>query len=219
MSFKVLAFDSSTETLSVALGLAGATKDFCFRQTAGGNRASQVILPIIQELMAQAQWRFTDLDAIAFGCGPGAFTGVRVACSVAQGLGFASETPVLPINTLLAVAQTAYMRVGYAQIMAALDARMGEVYTASYDFRQLRAPWAAKAKLVCRHDCVVPSGYIQAGNMGGIACLPEASSMLCLARPLLQMGFAIPAEESRPLYIRNKIAQTMAERLHQKTGA
>ena len=122
---KLLAFDSSTEVLSIALSLDGNVTSYSGE---GGPKASAVILPQIQLILTSANIQLTDLDGIAFGAGPGAFTGVRVACGVAQGLGYGANIPVVGINTLLAVAQAS----GYHKVIVCLDARMGEIYHAAF---------------------------------------------------------------------------------------
>ena len=122
---KLLAFDSSTEVLSIALSVDGNVTSYSGE---GGAKASALILPQIQLLLTSANIQLTDLDGIAFGAGPGAFTGVRVACGVAQGLGYGANIPVVGISTLLAVAQAS----GYHKVIVCLDARMGEIYHAAF---------------------------------------------------------------------------------------
>src|SRR5438046_2091586 len=121
----LLAFDTSTEHLSVAVqrGDAGARPPLVY-QGAGGAQASSTLIPAIQRLLAEAGLRLAELDAIVFGRGPGSFTGLRTACSVAQGLSFGSGVPVLPVDTLLAVVEDAHGRAGVEQVVALLDARM-----------------------------------------------------------------------------------------------
>ena len=121
----LLALDTSTEFLSLALQL--DDKIFTHHQQAGA-KASELILPQIQALLDSAKITLKDLDGIAFGAGPGAFTGVRIACGVAQGLGFGANIPVVGVNTLLAVAQVS----GANKVIVCLDARMGEIYHAAF---------------------------------------------------------------------------------------
>lgn len=133
---RVLALDTSTDRLSLAVGRPGDAP-LAAHQGPGGAQASATLIPLIQTLLAQVGWRLDELDAIAFGCGPGSFTGLRTACAVVQGLAVAARPaglPVLPVNTLLAVAQAA--RAGAAplaagqRVLAVLDARMDELYVA-----------------------------------------------------------------------------------------
>ena len=130
---KLLAFDTSTEALSVAV----RRGDRVFsRSGPGGAQASSSLIPLIQELLAEAGLAMAELDAIAFGRGPGSFTGLRTACSVAQGLGFGAGVALLPVDTLHAVAEEARHRFGATRVVALLDARMDELYAANYDFGQ-----------------------------------------------------------------------------------
>src|ERR1700754_2194863 len=130
MNPTLLAFDTATEHMSIALAARGEV--FAF-EAAGGAQASATLIPAILALLAKAGVTLRELDAIAFGRGPGAFTGLRTACSVAQGLAFGAGKPVLPIDTLLAVAEDARAGDPAAQrIWVAMDARMNEVYAAQY---------------------------------------------------------------------------------------
>ena len=128
---KLLAFDTSTETLSIAVA-PGDGRPVLERSGPGGAQASAALIPAIEDLLAQAGLALGELDAIAFGRGPGSFTGLRTAAAVAQGLGFGSGVPVLGVETLLAVAEEAHGHTGLARVVAMLDARMGEVYFAAY---------------------------------------------------------------------------------------
>ncbi|MEO6626201.1 MAG: tRNA (adenosine(37)-N6)-threonylcarbamoyltransferase complex dimerization subunit type 1 TsaB, partial [Burkholderiaceae bacterium] len=140
---QLLAFDTSTERMSIAVSRKVDGQPRIWEHTGrGGAQASVCLLPTILDLMAQAGLGFADLDAICFGCGPGAFTGLRTACSVAQGLGFGAqggpsgkEIPVLPVDTLLLLAEEARHHTGAAadtRVLSMLDARMNEIYSAPY---------------------------------------------------------------------------------------
>lgn len=136
----LLAFDTSTELMSIAVERGGeGGQATVWQHTApGGAQTSAHLIPAILGLMAQANLKFEQLQAIVFGCGPGSFTGLRTACSVAQGLAFGANVPVLPVPTLLAVAEEA--RHQHApqsapwRVWALLDARMDEMYAACYEF-------------------------------------------------------------------------------------
>lgn len=147
---RLLAFDTSTELMSVAVcGPAGVFSS----EAEGGAQASVRLIPDILALLDQAGCSLKQLDAIAFGRGPGAFTGLRAACSVAQGLAFGADKPVLPIDSLLAVAQDALMRSGHppdapASVWVAMDARMNEIYAAQYRFDPLQVPLPRSHSLV-----------------------------------------------------------------------
>src|SRR6478752_9594109 len=123
---KLLAFDTSTEALSIAVRHGAKLLE---HSGIGGAQSSSTLIPLIQQLLAEAGLTLGELDAIAFGRGPGSFTGLRTACAVAQGLGFGSGVPVLPLDTLLAVAEEAHGRSGATEIIAVLAARTGEVYS------------------------------------------------------------------------------------------
>src|SRR5450830_240291 len=138
-TMNLLAFDTSTDMMSIAVQRTLDGMPQVWQHTApGGAQTSANLIPFIQNLMRQAGLGFDQLDAIAFGCGPGSFTGLRTACSVAQGLAFGANIKVLPIDTLLAVAEEARFQHAAAlasyQVMALLDARMDEMYGACYAF-------------------------------------------------------------------------------------
>ncbi|MDP3483577.1 MAG: tRNA (adenosine(37)-N6)-threonylcarbamoyltransferase complex dimerization subunit type 1 TsaB, partial [Sulfuricella sp.] len=135
---KILALDSSTELCSVALWLDG---EMLVREELAGQRHSELLLPMVQELLAEAGLDLKALDGIAFGEGPGSFTGLRIGCGVAQGLAFGAGLPVAGVCTLLALADAS----GAGRVIACLDARMGEVYHGVYEkiegeWRTLNAP-------------------------------------------------------------------------------
>ena len=231
MSGALLAFDTSTEQLSIGVQH-GAHTDV--RTLAGGAQASATLIPTAMAMLAQAGLTLRQLDAIVFGRGPGSFTGLRTACAVAQGLAFGADVPVLPVDTLLAVAEEARAQAGVAEapltVLAVLDARMAEVYSAVYDWDgmhwQARGDWQVGAPERVQR----PEGarVLLAGNAfeayderllhllkdPGERCtvLPTAAALLRLAPVLLAAGQAVPAEQAMPLYIRDKVAQTTAER-------
>ena len=157
-TYKWLAIETSTDMLSLAIASTqGDTSEVWVHTSQGGAKSSQLVLPEIVRLMEEAQIRFTDLTAVVFGKGPGSFTGLRTACSVAQGLAFGAGISVLPIDTLLAVAEDArYQSTQQLQqqiqhqmhhqqleqhpeetqrFFVAMDARMDQVYTAAYEWR------------------------------------------------------------------------------------
>jgi tRNA threonylcarbamoyladenosine biosynthesis protein TsaB len=220
--FKLLAFDTSTETMFIAVTDGTQT----WQHTAeGGAKTSAALIPAIMALLKEAGLTLQQLDAIVFGRGPGSFTGLRTACSVAQGLAFgAGNIVVLPINTLLAVAEEARFSMGdtvdVTQIQAVLDARMGEVYAASYVYKNGLWDTNSAIQLCKLDDLQIESGFRLAGNclVGGlddanrIQSLPTATAMLRLAPAMLTAGFGVAADQALPLYIRDKVAQTTAER-------
>ncbi len=222
---KILALDTSTEFLSLALQV--GDKSFSHYQNVG-QTASQLILPRIQALLDEAEIKLADLDGIAFGAGPGSFTGVRIACGVAQGLGFGANLPVASINTLMAAAEAS----GKDQVIACLDARMGEIYHSAY-VKQNGAWHEASATMVCKPEAApvldggdwvgVGSGWaaygevlskIYAKNLSQMLpnITPTAEAILQLALPTFQASNAKPASEAAPIYIRNRVALTTQER-------
>jgi tRNA threonylcarbamoyladenosine biosynthesis protein TsaB len=232
---KLLAFDTSTEVMSIAV----QHGEQIFTHTgAGGALTSSTLIPAIQALMVQAGLQFSQLDAIAFGRGPGSFTGLRTACSVAQGLAFAANVQVLPVDTLQAVAQQARSMLTADQkpraVCAALDARMGEVYYAYYNFDSCLSSKYLDYQPKSPLNMVLPDGLsdslgslVLAGNVRPaydaqlpaallaapyLACLPTATAMLQLAPLLIAAGHLVDAQDALPLYMRDKVAQTTAER-------
>jgi tRNA threonylcarbamoyladenosine biosynthesis protein TsaB len=220
---KLLAFDTSTETLSIAL-CAGTGAPVLEYSGSGGAHASATLIPAIEALLQQAGLGLADLDAIVFGRGPGSFTGLRTAAAVAQGLGFGAGLPVLPVDTLLAVAEEAHAQCGAARIVALLDARMGEVYFAAYEREGVRWRTVQSPALGRPEDVPVPAGWTLAGNAHAlhpgrlpdhapqVAALPTARALLRLAPGLLAESATHLAADALPLYIRDKVAQTTEER-------
>ncbi len=129
MSTRVLALDTATEACSAAVLV---DREVYERYVIAPRRHSTLILPMVEEVLAEAGVTLRQLDGLSFGCGPGSFTGVRIAAGVIQGLALATELPVAPVSTLQALAQGAYRPGGHEPIVAALDARMGEVYLGIY---------------------------------------------------------------------------------------
>ena len=225
----LLAFDTSTDTLSIAV----QRGDAVWQHTgAGGAQASAALIPAIQRLLAEAGLGFDTLDAIVFGRGPGSFTGLRTACAVAQGLAFGARngqgTPVVPVDTLLAVAEEARQQHGCTQVLAVLDARMNEVYSAHCTWQEATRQWSTDAdfglsapEALTLTDAAL---WTVAGNAQAaygerllpqarhVPALPTATALLRLAPALLAAGAAVPASEALPRYIRDKVAQTTAER-------
>jgi len=246
----LLAFDTGTEFMSIAVC---STRDGQLQQwqhtTAGGAKASTDLIPAILGLMQQAGLPLQALDAICFGSGPGSFTGLRTACSVAQGLAFGAGVPVLPVDSLLTVAEDArYTALGTqstAVVTALLDARMDEMYCATFAFKggqwtELQGSALVQPENLCRTDSdpTAPSApWLLAGNVFAvygervaahdpaaatvqrIAALPTAGAMLRLAPALLAAGHAVSAEQALPSYIRDKVAKTTAERMAEKAAA
>lgn len=232
----LLAFDTSTETLSIAVQAGDAVLE---HTAAGGPMASATLIPAITDLLARAGLTLARLDAIAFGRGPGSFTGLRTAAAVAQGLGFGAGVAVLPLDTLLTVAEEAHASGGATRVVALLDARMGEVYCAAYE--REAGGWRERepAALLRPEQVVVPPGWALAGNVfahhgdrlpagaARIPAVPTARALLRLAPGRRAAAADHPPAQALPLYIRDKVAQTTEERAadrarkdhHRKGGA
>ncbi|MES2581042.1 MAG: tRNA (adenosine(37)-N6)-threonylcarbamoyltransferase complex dimerization subunit type 1 TsaB [Pseudomonadota bacterium] len=225
----LLALDTSTEFLSLALKLGENT--FTHYQSAG-SASSQLVLPQIQVLLDSANVQLKDLDGIAFGAGPGAFTGVRIASGVAQGLGFGANLPIVGINTLIAVAEAS----GQDKVIVCLDARMGEIYHAALVKENSTWIEVSETKVCKPQDAPILEGENWFGAGSGWAAYgevltqlyannlsqelpntlqsitPTAEAILHLAQPVFAAGQAKPAMEAMPIYIRNRVALTTAER-------
>lgn len=220
----ILAFDTSTSWLSVAC-LAGDT--CALRGEPAGQAHSERLLPLVDAVLGEVNVALRDLDAIAFGAGPGSFTGVRIACGVAQGLALGAGLPLVPVSTLEAVAEAARRRHGAIRVAPCLDARMREVYVAAYAHDGAR--WRETQATAVLHpaDVTLPPGeWLGAGDgyaaypdlaaRLGIACdatiVPDARAIAELALPRLAAGESVDAAHARPLYVRHRVALTSAQR-------
>jgi tRNA threonylcarbamoyladenosine biosynthesis protein TsaB len=189
---------------------------------------------MVQRLLAQAGLDLAACDAIAFGAGPGSFTGVRTACGIAQGLGFGAGLPLLPIVTLDAMALACRERHGSDDVLTVLDARMNEVYWAQYRFEGGQ-PAAVLPPALSAPGAVAPAGPARACGNGfaaypeAFACqafaegadgaiMPHAVQVAQLGRAAFAAGHAVPAAQAQPLYLRNKVAYTKAEREEMKAS-
>jgi tRNA threonylcarbamoyladenosine biosynthesis protein TsaB len=226
----ILAIETSSELASCAL-LRGRV--VLHRASSGVRTHSQAILPMVQQLLQEAGITLKECVAIAYGCGPGSFTGVRTACGIAQGLAFGAGLPVVPVVTLAALAHACHQRTGADDILVVSDARMGEVYWAQYRFdsvdgwRIVVAPTLAKPADVCPQgtpDAVCGNGWVvHADALAGVVrsdllpdarmeLMPDAIGIAQLARIAFASGAVLPAAQAQPLYLRNKIAFTTDER-------
>ncbi|HJV75229.1 MAG TPA: tRNA (adenosine(37)-N6)-threonylcarbamoyltransferase complex dimerization subunit type 1 TsaB [Noviherbaspirillum sp.] len=221
----ILAIETSTELASVALLHRG---EFIVHEALGVNTHSQTILPMVQILLAQAGISLAQCDALAFGAGPGSFTGVRTACGVTQGLAYGADLPVVPVVTLHAMALACREACGAENVLVVLDARMEEVYWAQYRYQdgwqsiiepQLSAPSAVNANgaaIVCGNALVA---YASAFDKLALATerqadvVPHARQIAQLAQIELAAGRTVGAQDAQPIYLRNKVAFTTAERL------
>jgi len=222
---KILALDTSTEFLSLALWQDGVV---AVREMLAGQKHSELVLPLIRELLDEAGVKLTDLDGIAFGEGPGSFTGLRIGCGVAQGLAFGAGLSVVGVCTLEALAQQA----DAARVVACLDARMNEVYHAAYErdgdgWRELIAPGLYPPPQV---PLLAGAGWVGIGSgwdafgeaLDAVygtqverkiaGAFPLARHMAELAAVRFAKGQGKAPHEAAPLYVRNKVAFTIKER-------
>lgn len=218
----LIAIESSTETLSLGVH-AGAQRRVI--SMPGAANASAQLLPSLKQLLSEAGLGFAQLDAVVWGRGPGSFTGLRTACAVAQGIGFAHDLPLLGVDSLAACAyEASQSNVHDGSWLVALDARMSEVYVARY----AQGVWAGASQhefeLLSPEAIEVMEGDLLCGNAAAVypvlagkvethvQVTPNAQSLLELAPSLLAQGLAVAAQEALPRYVRNKVALTTAER-------
>ncbi len=239
---KLLAFDTSTEQLSIAVQ--HGDRVWCHRGP-GGAQASTTLLPAIMALLNQAGLSLPQLDALVVGRGPGSFTGLRTACAVVQGLAFGADRPVLALDTLLALAQSARLSHPQARrALAVLDARMGQLYVAAYEWHGSDWITISPPALIDPQDLAWPPNWLSdpevwvVGNARALLAplphllttpaglsrsvldaWPDAQALLDLAPAAWARGEAIPADQVLPLYLRDKVAQTTAERAALKAAA
>src|SRR5512144_903596 len=149
---RIVAFDCSTEWLSVAVG---DGREWHARDEPAGQSHSEHALPLLEAALAAAEWTLASVDGVAFGAGPGSFTGIRLACGLAQGLALAGDLPVVPVPTLEALAHAAWVERGTRRVVACLDARMREVYVAAHAregsvWREIEGPAVTAPTVVAR---------------------------------------------------------------------
>ncbi len=224
----LLAVETSTELCSVAL-LRG--EKLFVEETLAENRHSELLVPMLRRLLARAGLVPGEIDAFAFGQGPGSFTGIRIACGIVQGLAFGAGRPVVPVPSLLALAE----QTGESRVIAAVDARMGEAYLAAYsrngpDWNEVIAPrlvdasstpplpgrqWAATGSGFDRHGWL-RDAYREPVAMRYEADLPRAGAIARVAVQRFLRGATVSAGEAAPLYLRDKVALTTEERQARK---
>jgi len=222
---RVLALETSTEYCSVALWLDGVVTGRC---ELVGQKHSELLMAMLDALLKEADVKLAQLDGIAFGMGPGSFTGVRIACGVAQGLAFGANLPVAGVCTLQALAEAS----GKPRVIAALDARMGEIYHAAYEkhggawmvvsepclCKPADAPqvpgndWFGAGSGFVVHGEVLNERY--AGQLQGVdgSVVPQAAAIAVLGAAQFIQGHGADAAEALPLYLRDKVALKTSER-------
>jgi len=223
---KILALDTATEACSVSLGIGDRSIDRYVELERGH---AEQLLPMIDAVLAEGGIALGSLDAIAFGRGPGGFTGVRLAASVAQGLSFGAGIGVVPVSDLAAVAQCAIqMDPGAGQVLVVNDARMREVYWARYAIgpglamqgdekvsaasevllpeRSAAQRWVAAGRGLSAWPALAER-CLAAGATVRADLLPRASEVLALARPVVAAGKMLPPEAALPVYVRDRVAE------------
>ncbi|HUQ74437.1 MAG TPA: tRNA (adenosine(37)-N6)-threonylcarbamoyltransferase complex dimerization subunit type 1 TsaB [Burkholderiales bacterium] len=214
---KFAAFETSSEWCSAALCIDG---DIAGLERRAGHRHSELALPMLEQLLHDRHLAARDLDAVAFGAGPGAFTGLRIACGLAQGLAVARGLPVIGISSLEAIAQES----GASRVVACIDARMREVYYSALEFKGGRWHEVIATQCVAPQAVALPpgdgwigcgSGFAAHGNLGLRTVLPEvhptALAIAQLAVPRLERGEGVDAALAAPIYVREKVAFTQQE--------
>jgi len=223
-SMKLLAIDTATESCSASLMLG----DEMFHVTENApRRHNEIILSMCEEVLAQGQTVLSQLDAIAFDRGPGAFTGVRLAASVAQGIAFGQDLPVIPVSSLAALAQAVYEKEKKTHVLSCIDARMQEVYYALYELGDLGIMELVGMERVISPEKVESSfsgEYFGVGSgwqtyseklhasLGAQVpyeenVFPQAEQIASLAKVYYAQGKSVPAIEALPVYLRDNVAE------------
>jgi len=223
---KILAIDTATEGCSAALL---NDDEIITRLEVVPRKHADLILPMLDEILAEAQLSVKQLDALAFGRGPGAFTGVRIATGVIQGIAFGSDLPVVPVSTLRALAQRTYNEYQHKSVLTAFDARMDEVYWAEYelDENEIMRLQGEEQVIAPQHVILSSSQQQWVGSGSGWAAytddlkqavstdlislypdmITRADEIVALASHDFESGMAVSAENALPVYLRNKVAK------------
>lgn len=218
---KLLALETATEACSAAVWVDGAVLE---RYELAPRRHAALILPMIESVLAEAELTLHQLDALAVGRGPGAFTGVRIAISLIQGIAFASDLPVAPISTLAALALGAVRETGQKRIAAALDARMGEVYWGTWAFAGETMELSGDEQVCAPSQVIAPPGEWFGVGSGWTAYAPilaqrltvsgwrdnhypHAGDVARLAADPCRRGEWMTAEQVLPVYLRNEVVK------------
>lgn len=218
---KILAFDTATQQCSVALFNKGAIQ--AISQTAV-NQHAEILLPLIDNLLAEAGISLSQLDLIAFSRGPGSFTGLRIGASLAQGLACAYDLPVAPISTLQSLAQDAYHRLGATHVASAMDARMQQLYWGTYTLNTagIMTLIGVESVIDPRQATLAHPGWAGVGTAWSVyattlaslraqlvavddEALPQAATLIPLAQYLHAQNLTVPAEQALPIYLRDKV--------------
>lgn len=231
---KLLALDTATEACSAALYIDG---EIIQRYEIAPRKHSSLLLPMVDALIKEAGINKRDLDALAFGRGPGSFMGVRIAAGVTQGIAFALSLPVIPVSSLAAIAMVCHKEVGAAQVACAIDARMSEVYWGCYEINDTMIPrligeeavlppqkialpdvsttsdrWVGAGTGWASYQETMEPAVVQRLQSIQPECLPDANAIATIAVSMYENGESVSAAEAIPVYLRNKVAKTTRER-------
>jgi tRNA threonylcarbamoyladenosine biosynthesis protein TsaB len=222
MTLKILAVDTATENCSVALSCGDHVIS---RSEIAPREHTNKILPMVDEVLAEAGVALSQVDALAFGRGPGSFTGVRIGIGIAQGLAFGADLPMIGVSTLEAMAAQSYRLTGATHVLAAIDARMGELYVGQYQRTQTGRWQCLGEEMVVAPDALLPHSNQGVWTLAGTGwpaypdleaqlglqsvrsevLYPQAQDMIAIAQHAYQSGEAVAAELASPTYLRDKV--------------
>ena len=229
---KLLALDTATEACSAALYIDG---EIIHKYEIAPRQHSNLLLPMVDALVKEAGIKKSELDALAFGRGPGSFMGVRIATGITQGIAYSLSLPVVPVSSLAAIAMVAHNETGENFIASAIDARMNEVYWGCYEITSSSTLRLINEEAVLPPECIeLPDSsshqWTGAGTGWGAyqklmqpvvghsiqsvlpECLPSAQAIATIAVSMLENGESVSASEAVPVYLRNNVAKTIKER-------
>jgi tRNA threonylcarbamoyladenosine biosynthesis protein TsaB len=225
---KILAIDTATEACSAALYIDGVCTQ---RYEIAPRRHAKLILGMCEELLTEAGVGLKELDSLAFGCGPGAFTGLRIAAGVIQGMAWANELPVVPVSSLAALAYSAWREHGHSKVMAATDARISEVYWGCYECSDGEVKLVDEEQVCAPANAILPEGEGWFGIGSGwsayeaelsqhtaahckeyeASAFSQAQDIAVLAATAFKQGKAVSAEQALPVYVRDNVAKKKKE--------
>jgi len=231
---KLLALECSTDACSVALAI---NNEIILDHRIAPQKHAQLLLPMIDKMLTDAGVTVAQLDGIAFGCGPGSFTGVRIAAAATQGLAFGADLGVIPVSSLQALAQRAFQLQPASPVFACFDARMDEVYWGAYASDADGIVQPLQAEQVCSPQAVTTpqTTHVHEWSLAGSGALkyenelhravgsnikmtvigdssPSAQDVLSVAMPIAKANGYIAAAEALPVYLRNRVALTESQR-------
>jgi tRNA threonylcarbamoyladenosine biosynthesis protein TsaB len=224
---KILALETSTDLCSAALLVNG---QMCERTQAAARAHAELILPMVEALLGEAGISLRQLDALAFGRGPGAFTGLRVATAVTQGLAFGADRPVVPVSDLMALAAGAHRLHGARRVLACMDARLQEIYWCAYEAaapdklveclpeqlsgaHQVQPPagrWFGAGSGFAAYGRELEAGFGDSIEAHDAKLLPAARDIALLAARLFVEGRSVSADAALPVYLRERVAMPKA---------